>query len=98
MRYVARGDATVFFMNVIMIILFLGINKPNKQTILPQESVEEFFRTFPLKKVRHLGGKLGLILREELNCITMGDVANLSENVLKHRFDAKTGYVILRAL
>lgn len=74
--------------------MILGINKPKKQTILPPESVEEFFKTFPLKKVRHLGGKLGLILREELNCTTMNDVANLSESVLQQRFDAKTRYLL----
>ena len=68
-----------------------GIHKPNKQTVLPFESVEEFFRTFPLKKVRHLGGKLGFTLTEELNCKTMGDIVDISEKTLQQRFDQKTG-------
>jgi len=55
------------------------------------EAVAEFFKTFPLQKVRHLGGKLGLALKEQLNCTTMGDIANISENTLQQHFDAKTG-------
>ena len=58
---------------------------------MPFESVQEFFRTLPLKKVRHLGGKLGLTLTEQLNCQTMGDIAEISEKILQQRFDPKTG-------
>ena len=67
------------------------MHKPNKQTVLPMETVAEFFKTFPLQKVRHLGGKLGLALKEQLNCTTMGDIANISENTLQQHFDDKTG-------
>jgi DNA polymerase eta len=69
----------------------IGINKPNKQTVLPFRSVEEFFTTFPLKKVRNLGGKLGLVLREEFHCSTMVDIVKIPERVLQERFDSKTG-------
>lgn len=55
------------------------------------KSVPEFFKNFPLKKVRHLGGKLGLALREDFNCVTMNDIANISEQTLQERFDSKTG-------
>lgn len=68
-----------------------GINKPNKQTVLPFRSVQEFFTTFPLKKVRNLGGKLGLALREEFHCTTMADIVKIPERVLQERFDSKTG-------
>ena len=74
-------------------LLLSGINKPNKQTVLPMEAVEEFFKTFPLKKVRNLGGKLGLTLREELNCTSMGDLANISQQALQQHFEQKTAYV-----
>lgn len=77
--------------NKMLAKLSCGIHKPNKQTVLPFESVEEFFRTFPLKKVRHLGGKLGFTLTEELNCKTMGDIVDISEKTLQQRFDQKTG-------
>ena len=60
---------------------------------MPFDSVEEFFRTLPLKKVRHLGGKLGLTLTENLNCNTMGDIVEISERTLQQRFDQKTGLV-----
>lgn len=55
------------------------------------ESVAEFFGTLPVQKVRHLGGKLGLALKEQLNCTTMGDVAKIPENKLQQHFDGKTG-------
>lgn len=77
-----------FFFNLLQ-----GLHKPNKQTVMPFDSVEEFFRTLPLKKVRHLGGKLGLTLTENLNCNTMGDIVEISERTLQQRFDQKTGLV-----
>ncbi|KAI9560794.1 hypothetical protein GHT06_011746 [Daphnia sinensis] len=77
--------------NKMLAKLACGINKPNKQTVLPFTSVQEFFTTFPLKKVRNLGGKLGLTLREELQCTTMADITRIPEKILQERFDTKTG-------
>lgn len=77
--------------NKMLAKLACGINKPNKQTVLPFTSVQDFFTTFPLKKVRNLGGKLGLTLREELLCTTMADITHISEKILQERFDTKTG-------
>nr|CAH0103584.1 unnamed protein product [Daphnia galeata] len=77
--------------NKMLAKLACGINKPNKQTVLPFRNVQEFFSTFPLKKVRNLGGKLGLALREEFNCTTMADIVQIPERVLQDRFDSKTG-------
>ena len=77
--------------NKMLAKLACGVNKPNKQTVIPMRSVEEFFTTLPLKKVRNLGGKLGDVLAKELNCTTMKDVANISEKTLQQKFDEKTG-------
>ena len=73
--------------NKMLAKLACGVNKPNKQTVIPMRSVEEFFTTLPLKKVRNLGGKLGDVLAKELNCTTMKDVANISEKTLQQKFD-----------
>ena len=75
---------------IMMPLFILGIHKPNKQTVLPAGSVHEFFKNFPLNKVRHLGGKLGQTLAERFECVTMDDVANIPERVLQQTFDEKT--------
>ena len=77
--------------NKMLAKLACGVFKPNKQTLIPMRSVEEFFKTFPLKKVRNLGGKLGEILTEEMNCTSMNDISLMSERLLQQKFDDKTG-------
>ena len=39
----------------------------------------------------HLGGKLGLILTEEMGLEMMGDLAKISLNELTKKFGEKTG-------
>ncbi len=69
-----------------------GLHKPNKQTILPQNAVSDLFRTTKVGKMRGLGGKLGAAIVEELNCETLGDLAELSLARLRDRFDEKTSH------
>ena len=45
--------------NKMLAKLACGINKPNKQTILPHSEVEELFSDLKITKLRGLGGKLG---------------------------------------
>lgn len=52
------------------------------------------YKTLSVKKVRHLGGKLGDIVMEKLNCKVMADLFNYSEKDLKMKFDEKTGYLL----
>lgn len=61
--------------------LACGINKPQKQTILSMSSVPELFTTIPIRKVRHLGGKLGKSLIEEQGLEFMSDLNRLSKQV-----------------
>ncbi|XP_063712731.1 DNA polymerase eta-like isoform X2 [Symsagittifera roscoffensis] len=77
--------------NKILAKLACGINKPNKQTILPQVSVESFFATLPVHKLRYLGGKLGDIVEEELGCTNVGDLLRYSESVLTSKFGERNG-------
>ncbi len=70
--------------------LACGINKPNKQTILPHGSVEGLFRTLKVTKLRGLGGKLGTAVEEELGCQTVWDLSQLSLNRVRERFEEKT--------
>ena len=67
-----------------------GMNKPNKQTILPKEEVAALFNKVKIGKVRGLGGKLGDSVCESLQVETMGDLAKLSLNDIQVHFDQKT--------
>ncbi|CAF0854622.1 unnamed protein product [Brachionus calyciflorus] len=71
--------------------LCAGLNKPNKQTILPANSVEELLQKIPINKIKNLGGKLGSILHEQLGLNTVGDLARQNLNDLVKYFGEKTG-------
>jgi DNA polymerase eta len=78
-----------------------GLNKPNKQTVLPINMVPFLYQTLPVKKVRHLGGKLGDVLIERLGITYMWELEKFSEAELCHKFDAKNGswlYKIARGI
>ncbi|XP_024086271.1 DNA polymerase eta isoform X2 [Cimex lectularius] len=77
--------------NKVLAKLACGIHKPNRQTVLPQDSVAGLFATLPLRKVRSLGGKFGEEIEESLGCKFMGDLLKYSEKELRDRFDDKTG-------
>ncbi|CAG0897784.1 unnamed protein product [Darwinula stevensoni] len=71
--------------------LACGLHKPNQQTVLPMASVCGLWEKTLIHKVRNLGGKLGQMLEEEMNCKTMGDLSKLSEKELQNKTDDKTG-------
>ncbi|XP_067019871.1 DNA polymerase eta-like [Acropora muricata] len=68
-----------------------GRHKPNKQTLLPQSFVPKLFETVPIKKVRNMGGKLGVEVRSSLCAEKMSDLAKYSLGELQARFGDKTG-------
>ena len=69
-----------------------GINKPNKQTILPQDQVPQLFTSVPIAKLRGLGGKLGLDVSMKLNCEHISDLAKISISDLRKIYDEKTAH------
>merc|ERR1711962_454545 len=76
--------------NKVMAKLIAGLHKPNKQTVLPSDQVNELFQQINISKVRGLGGKLGESIMETFNCTTMGDLAKLSLLNLRRHYDEKT--------
>ncbi|XP_069982500.1 DNA polymerase eta isoform X2 [Penaeus vannamei] len=76
--------------------LACGLHKPNQQTVLPQDEVSQLWDGLPVGKVRHLGGKLGDSLTEEMGCNTMGDLAKLSLQQLIGRYDNKTAHWLFK--
>ncbi|XP_023183686.1 DNA polymerase eta isoform X2 [Xiphophorus maculatus] len=77
--------------NKVLAKLACGLNKPNRQTILPLDSVTELFSTLPISKIRNLGGKMGASITETLGVENMGDLTRFSQVQLGQHFGEKTG-------
>ncbi|XP_029448693.1 DNA polymerase eta isoform X2 [Rhinatrema bivittatum] len=77
--------------NKVLAKLACGLNKPNRQTVLPQGSVPELFSQLPISKIRHLGGKLGASISQTLGVEYMGQLTQFSESQLQNHFGEKTG-------
>ncbi|XP_037128395.1 DNA polymerase eta [Syngnathus acus] len=77
--------------NKVLAKLACGLNKPNRQTVLPLDSVTELFSTLPISKIRNLGGKLGVSITEILQVEHMGDLTRFSQAQLGKHFGEKTG-------
>ncbi|XP_026329667.1 DNA polymerase eta [Hyposmocoma kahamanoa] len=77
--------------NKILAKLVCGMNKPNKQTVLPKHSIDILYNTLSIRKVKHLGGKFGDTVCDVLKIKTMGELQKFSEKELQARFDEKNG-------
>ncbi|KAJ8922231.1 hypothetical protein NQ315_004168 [Exocentrus adspersus] len=77
--------------NKILAKLVCGLHKPNKQTILPHESVPALYEEIPIKKVSGLGGKFGSTLTDQLKISKMSELIKFTEKELVKLFDEKTG-------
>uniref|UniRef100_A0AAQ4REZ7 DNA polymerase eta n=1 Tax=Gasterosteus aculeatus aculeatus TaxID=481459 RepID=A0AAQ4REZ7_GASAC len=77
--------------NKVLSKLACGLNKPDRQTVLPLDSVTELFNSLPVSKIRNLGGKLGASITETLAIENMGDLTRFSQAQLVQHFGEKTG-------
>lgn len=77
--------------NKVLAKLACGLNKPNRQTILPMDSVAELFNSLHISKIRNLGGKLGTSVTETLGIENMGELTQFSQAQLGQHFGEKTG-------
>ncbi|TNN78523.1 DNA polymerase eta [Liparis tanakae] len=77
--------------NKVLSKLACGLNKPNRQTVLPMDSVTELFSSLPISKIRNLGGKLGASIAETLGIENMGDLTRFPQAQLGQHFGEKTG-------
>ncbi|XP_049281759.1 DNA polymerase eta [Anopheles funestus] len=87
--------------NKILAKLTAGFHKPNKQTILPIDSITKLYETLPLKKVKGLGGKLGDQVCEVLKIRFMSELVQFPESVLQHHFEERMGswmYLMARGI
>ncbi|XP_053669837.1 DNA polymerase eta [Anopheles nili] len=87
--------------NKILAKLTAGFHKPNKQTILPIDSIPKMYETLPLKKVKGLGGKLGDQVCEVLKITFMSELVQFPESLLQQHFDERMGswmYLMARGI
>lgn len=79
--------------NKILAKLAAGLNKPNKQTILPLGEIPGFFDSLPVGKIKGLGGKFGEVVCETLGIKFLGQLCKFSEGELQRKYDEKNGWV-----
>ncbi|KAI8122332.1 DNA polymerase eta [Lucilia cuprina] len=77
--------------NKILAKLACGINKPNKQTILPLAQISGLFETLPVGKIKGLGAKFGEEVCERLSVRYLGQLLKFTEAELQKKFDEKNG-------
>lgn len=77
--------------NKILAKLAAGMNKPNKQTILPLAEIPALFDKLPVGKIKGLGGKFGEQVCETLGIKFLGQVLKFSEAELHRKLDEKNG-------
>ncbi|KAH8274240.1 hypothetical protein KR026_001167 [Drosophila bipectinata] len=77
--------------NKILAKLAAGLNKPNKQTILPLGEIPGFFDSLPVGKIKGLGGKFGEVVCETLGVKFLGQLCKFSEGELQRKYDEKNG-------
>ncbi|CAH8834024.1 unnamed protein product [Trichobilharzia szidati] len=70
--------------------LACSLNKPNKQTLIPQESIPVLLENTPISKIRNLGGKLGSAVIKQFNIETLGQLSTVPISLLSKEFGEKT--------
>lgn len=81
--------------NKMLAKLASAMNKPAQQTIVPHSSIEGLLASLPIKKMKHLGGKLGSSLQSDLGVNTVGDLLKFSEEKLQQWYGINTGIAVL---
>ncbi|NWX91028.1 POLH polymerase, partial [Nothoprocta pentlandii] len=71
--------------------LACGLNKPNRQTLVPWRSVPQLFSHTPVGSIRNLGGKLGAAITDIFGVEYIGQLTRISEAELQTHFGDKPG-------
>ncbi|KAH8239684.1 hypothetical protein KR032_006725 [Drosophila birchii] len=77
--------------NKILAKLAAGLNKPNKQTVLPLAEIPGLFDALPVGKIKGLGGKFGEVVCETMGIKFLGQIVKFTEAELQRKFDEKNG-------
>ncbi|MBA0659555.1 hypothetical protein Goklo_011676 [Gossypium klotzschianum] len=77
--------------NKMLAKLASGMNKPAQQTVVPFSSVKGLLDTLPIRKMKQLGGKLGISLQMDMGVNTVGGLLQFPEEKLQERYGINTG-------
>ena len=77
--------------NKMLAKLVCSLHKPNKQTVLPKESVDLFLKDVPIRKINSLGGKFGNDLIDELKINNILELRDFQEPDLQQMYDVRLG-------
>eukprot|EP00742_Colponemidia_sp_Colp-10_P008275 GILJ01008948.1.p1 GENE.GILJ01008948.1~~GILJ01008948.1.p1 ORF type:complete len:626 (+),score=80.08 GILJ01008948.1:116-1993(+) len=86
--------------NKVLAKLGSGMNKPNKQTVVPVKAIPDLMMNLPISKIRLLGGKLGAELKS-MGLETAAQAQAVDMRSLESRFGAKSArwlYRIVRGI
>jgi len=87
--------------NKILAKLICGMNKPNKQTVLPIDSTKILFETLEIHKIKSMGGKIGEEVCKKLGIKIMYQLLPFEETELQQHFGPRIGtflYLIARGI
>ncbi|CAG9802305.1 unnamed protein product [Chironomus riparius] len=87
--------------NKILAKLICGMNKPNKQTVIPIDSTKILFETLEVHKIKSMGGKIGEEVCKKLGIRLMCELLPFEEADLQQHFGARIGtflYYIARGI
>lgn len=87
--------------NKILAKLVCGMNKPNKQTVLPIESTPRLFENLDIHKIKSMGGKIGEEVCKTLNVKFMAELLPFPESDLQQHFGPRIGtflYLMARGI
>ncbi|MBA0775583.1 hypothetical protein Gotri_010710 [Gossypium trilobum] len=76
--------------NKMLAKLASGMNKPAQQTVVPFSSVKGLLNTLPIRKMKQLGGKLGISLQMDMGVNTVGDLLQFPEEKLQEQLGCGT--------
>ncbi|GLU08634.1 hypothetical protein SLE2022_255340 [Rubroshorea leprosula] len=77
--------------NKMLAKLASGMNKPAQQTVVPFSSVKGLLGSLPIRKMKQLGGKLGVALQVDLGVNNVGDLLQFPEAKLQEHYGVNTG-------
>ncbi|XP_057304843.1 DNA polymerase eta-like [Hydractinia symbiolongicarpus] len=77
--------------NKVLAKVVAGFYKPNQQSLILEENIVGMFESTKIRKVRHLGGKVGALLEEKFKVEYMSELLPISLQELQANVGTKAG-------
>lgn len=77
--------------NKVLAKVVAGFYKPNQQSLILEENIVGMFESTKIRKIRHLGGKVGALLEEKFKIEYMSELLTISLQELQANVGTKAG-------